>query len=100
MEENRELGREEILSLADGRIFSGQRAVDLGLVDRVGTLAEAIAVAGRMAGLGDRPKTVRPMERRVGFFELLRGIEESRLLGWVRGLASGAGTPQLRYQWR
>ncbi len=100
VEKNRGMGREEVIALADGRIFSGERAVELGLVDRLGTLPEAISTAGRMAGLGDRPKTVRPTERRVGVLDLLRGIEESRALTWARSLLSGKGrTPSLRYQW-
>ncbi len=98
--DNRGLPEEEVVALADGRIFSGERAVELGLVDRVGTLPEAVAVAGRMAGIGERPKTVRPTQRRVGLFDLLRGVEEARLLSWVRTVMSrSGGVPSLRYEW-
>lgn len=99
--ENRRLTRARVVELADGRIFSGQRAVELGLVDRVATLPEAIAVAGRMSGLGERPSVVRPGEKRLGLLDLLGGISESRLAGWIRSFASqGGGTPRLLYQWR
>lgn len=98
--ENRPLERDTVLSLADGRIFSGERAVDLKLADRVATLPEAISAAGRMAGLGDDPNTVRPSERRIGLLDLLGGVSESRLLGWLRAIAPQAsGTPRLRYEW-
>jgi protease-4 len=101
VEENRRLTREEVVALADGRIFTGEQGVELGLVDRVATLAEAISVAGRMAGIGERPETIRPLERRVGLFDLLRGVEESRLLSWLEFFTNRAGgTPRLRYQWR
>ena len=39
------LSRSEIAELADGRIFSGQQALDLKLLDRIGNLPEAIELA-------------------------------------------------------
>lgn len=99
--ENRALPRADVLEIADGRIFTGERAVELGLVDRLATLPEAVELAGRLAGLGERPKTVRPAERRLSPLDLLRGVEESRVLGWIReGLSRSGGIPSLRYQWR
>lgn len=38
-------------NLAQGRIWAGSEAVGLGLVDQLGTLSDAIAVAARLAGL-------------------------------------------------
>lgn len=99
--QGRNLPRDDVLEIADGRIFSGSRAVDLGLIDRLATLPETVELAGRMAGLGDRPKTVRPAQRRIGPLDLLRGVEESRALGWMRDAVSRShGVPSLRYQWR
>ncbi|MFQ5677905.1 MAG: signal peptide peptidase SppA [Gemmatimonadota bacterium] len=98
---NRQVPRDSVLRLADGRIFSGERASELGLIDGIGTLDEAVAVAGRMAGLGDRPATVRPGERRLSLLDLVRGIPEGDLRGLagvVRGM-TGAG-PRLLYEWR
>jgi protease-4 len=43
---------EDILEVAGGRVWSGAQALDAGLVDRTGTLQEAIESAGRIAGLG------------------------------------------------
>ena len=98
--ENRGLEREQVETLADGRVLSGAQAVRAGLVDRTATLREAVDVAGRMAGLGESPRTVRPVERRLGFWDIIRGVEESRLHLIVRGILdrSLAG-PRLRYQW-
>lgn len=100
VELNRGLGHDSVVSLADGRVLSGARAVDLGLADRTATLAEAVGVAGRMAGLGDDPRTVRAAERRLGFWDLMRGVEESRLHSLVRSVVDRALIgPRLRYQW-
>jgi protease-4 len=98
--EGRDMPREEVVPLADGRVFSGEQALELGLVDGIGTLQDAVDAAGRMSGIGDRPHVVRPLERRVGLFDLVGGIEESRLAEWIRFISSGArSAPRIRYEW-
>ncbi len=52
------LTREEIVTLADGRVYSAQQALSAGLVDRVGTLRLAIQRAKKLAKL-ERAHTVR-----------------------------------------
>lgn len=42
---NRGMDIEQVLAMADGKIFIGQQALDVGLVDRMGTLADAMASA-------------------------------------------------------
>jgi len=97
---NRGLHRDRVTALADGRVMSGARAAELGLVDRTATLGEALDLVGQMTGLGDNPRTVRPIERRLGFWDVLRGIEESRLHSLVRSVLDRALIgPRLRYQW-
>ncbi|MFB6240803.1 MAG: signal peptide peptidase SppA, partial [Gemmatimonadota bacterium] len=102
----RPLPADSLRALADGRIFSGERAARLGLVDRTGTLREAVSVAGRLAGLGARPDTVYPPEEKLSLVDLLTGVRTSRLSGmsswlpdWVRKPA-GASRPELLYLWR
>lgn len=46
---------EEMDEIATGMIFTGQQAKEIGLVDELGGLQDAIAEAGRLAGLGDDP---------------------------------------------
>lgn len=45
------LDREDLERIADGRIYSAQQALELGLVDRLGGLDDAIEVAESHAGL-------------------------------------------------
>jgi protease-4 len=45
------LGREAVLKLADGRVYTAAQALEAGLIDRVGTLWDAIAVARERAGI-------------------------------------------------
>lgn len=49
--DGREMTRDAVHAVAQGRIWSGQRAVDLGLVDKLGTLEDAVRSAARLANL-------------------------------------------------
>lgn len=53
--EGRDLDLETVAGIAEGRIWSGTDALDLGLVDELGGLGEAIAYAGEQANLGTTP---------------------------------------------
>lgn len=98
--EGREMDRDRVVELADGRVFSGEEARNQGLVDQLGTLQDATDAAGRMSGLGERPRVVRPARETVGLLELIRGVDETRLAGWLQGIRTGAGnTPRLNYEW-
>ncbi|MGE5786170.1 MAG: signal peptide peptidase SppA, partial [Myxococcales bacterium] len=57
--EGRKLERDRVLNLAEGRIYTGQRGKELGLVDELGGLSSALEWARRRAGLDERaPVTV------------------------------------------
>ncbi len=47
----RDMTRDEVHEVAQGRIWSGRKALELGLVDRLGTLEDAIASAATLAEL-------------------------------------------------
>ena len=49
--ENRKMTPEEVHRIAQGRIWIGERAYEIGLVDSLGTLDDAIAAAAEMANL-------------------------------------------------
>lgn len=66
------LTREEIVALADGRIFSGQQALEHKLVDQLGNLPDAIDRAGELGGIEGKPKVVRK-ERKTSMLERLLG---------------------------
>lgn len=63
--ESRDLEMDSVRKFADGSVFTGSQGINLGLIDRLGTMQDAIAVAGEMADLGDDPRTVkeRPFKR-------------------------------------
>ena len=47
------LSEERLREAADGRVFTAPQALDLGLIDRIGTIRDALAVAKRRAGVDE-----------------------------------------------
>ena len=79
--EARDIPVEEVDTIARGRVWSGQDAHELGLVDGLGDLEEAIASAAAMAELGD-DYAVRFVEKEAGFGERLARQFLSRAADW------------------
>jgi len=73
--EGRKMDLSKVKSIADGRIFSGEQAKELGLVDRLGNLEDAIEWAGRMAGIKGKISSVYAPEKKTSFLKYL--IESS-----------------------
>ena len=73
------LSRPEIVELADGRIFSGQQALDSKLLDQLGNLPEAIKLAAELANIDGKPKVVR-REKKESLLEQLFGIKQTSAL--------------------
>jgi protease-4 len=94
--DGRGLTREEVLPYADGRIFTGEQALDYGFVDRLGDLDDAVELAAQMGGLPEHPSVVRRERRSVGLFEFFD--EKMNQVGQVAGLA--AKGPRLEYRLR
>jgi protease-4 len=77
--QGRGLDRQAVLGFADGRIVSGQAAKEIGMVDALGGLEDAIEGAAQLAGLPKRPKLILP-RRRFSLWNLLLNQ-----LGWMGG---------------
>jgi protease-4 len=96
--EGRDMPEERVREIADGRIYSGRQALDLGLIDTLGNLDDAVAIAGELGGIAGEPRTVR-YDRPPGFLDVLlfgstsRSVE-SRIIEAILG----EGTiPRLQY---
>ncbi len=61
----------EVAKLADGRVFTGEQALGLKLVDEIGNLDDAVRAAARLAGISGTPGTIYPRKRKPGLFDLL-----------------------------
>ena len=69
--EGRKLPVPTVAALADGRIFSGEQALALKLVDRLGTMQDAVDEAGRLGGVKGEPELIRPPKKRTPALDLL-----------------------------
>jgi protease IV len=54
----RNLPAEDVRKIADGRIFSGEQALDLHLVDQLGGLRDAVELAAKRAGIPGEPRWI------------------------------------------
>lgn len=90
------ISEEEVRKVADGRIFTGEQAQKLKLVDDLGNLQDAIRIAARLGGIKGEPTTVYPKKRRPGLLELLSGTEATEAL--MKRLAT-AQVRQFLYKW-
>ncbi len=70
--EGRNMKIEDIRRLADGRVFTGRKAKELGLVDELGNLEYAIKLAAELSGIKGEPDVVEEKEK-FNIFELLQG---------------------------
>jgi protease IV len=69
--EHRERSVEEIDAAAHGRVWVGTDALDRGLVDRLGTLSDAVESAAELAGLESGTYMIDYVEQQLGLAERL-----------------------------
>jgi protease-4 len=74
--EGRHLEYEKVASVADGRIMSGENALELKLVDRLGNLEDAIEWAGQLGGITGKVSAVYTRDKKLTF---IRRLAESSL---------------------
>ncbi|MFH1742239.1 MAG: signal peptide peptidase SppA [bacterium] len=61
--------------VADGKIYTGRQALDIGLVDQLGTLDDSIKVAAKLAGFEGKPRVVEKKRGRPSLLDILtRGL--------------------------
>lgn len=77
--EGRKLPLDQVEAAAQGKVYSGQQALALGLVDEIGGLTEAFAAAKRLAGL-DETLLYPVLRRSEGRFDVAGCIFGSRTL--------------------
>ena len=69
--EGRKMGLDRVAELADGRIYTGQEAKGLGLIDRLGNLEDAVEWAGRLGGIEGKVETYYPPPERLSWVTYL-----------------------------
>jgi protease-4 len=88
----RKMPEDAVRELADGRVYSGEQAKKLGLVDLLGNMEDAVEVAAKRAGIKGEPQVIfAPSEDKNWWQKLLFSFLGKRL-----GKQESLG---LRYEW-
>lgn len=87
--EGRKLPIEDVRKIADGRILSGEQAMGVRLVDRLGTLQDAIEEAGKQAGIKGEPEVILPPKKKVNYLDLLADGVEEKFDGTLKSALGG-----------
>lgn len=92
----------DVTNIADGRIFTGEQALSLKLVDSLGNLDDAVRTAAKLGGVHGQPATIYPRRRKPTLFDVLTSSDtESR--STIEKILSeqilSRRTPRFLYQW-
>lgn len=94
--EARRLSEDTVRSFADGRIFTGEQAVSLGVVDRLGSEEEARRWAAELVGLDpEKAPCITLGEKKSGLRRLLPGNSDSRAMIPDGLAAAGLSVPAI-----
>jgi protease-4 len=89
--EGRQMPEKEVRAIADGRIFSGEQAHELGLLDSLGSMEDAIALAAQLGGIEGDPSVVYAEEKKFSLLEFLLGSKVSEAIDRITGGALHSG---------
>ncbi|MEE9164711.1 MAG: signal peptide peptidase SppA [Nitrospinota bacterium] len=90
----RNIGVQKVKELSDGRIFTGRQAFEIGLVDKLGSLEDAVELAAEMVGIEGKPKIVSEKKKRSLLFRLLENKALTYLPNQLQII------PGLQYLWQ
>ena len=83
--ENRKLKIDVVKKFADGRIFSGQQAKNIGLVDEIGNFQDAIDIAASMANIKGKPVVIYPEKKGIRLWDIIFGDAASQVIQRLKG---------------
>ena len=91
-----EVAEDTLLEYTDGRVFTGQRAYNLGFIDKLGGEEEALQLAGELAGIKD-PKIIssKSDNLRDFIFSFGSSMDSASLAKQLEALT----TPSVSYLW-
>jgi protease-4 len=92
--EGRNLPLEKVRQIADGRIFSGSRAKELGLVDVLGNFQDAVEIAKNLAGIKGEVTLVYPKQDKMDLWDLVFETAAGSVSKLFQGMKSS-----VEYRW-
>ena len=95
--EGRHMKDAEILPLADGKVWTGEQAMPLKLIDQIGDFRAAIADTAKSVGIKGEPTLVHPEKDRKSVLDLLFGDVSEYLPDPAKLMQTNAG---FYYLWK
>jgi protease-4 len=92
----RKINRDSLMQYASGRVFTGLQAKEIGLIDSLGTLEDAIRITAKLAGIEGEPRIIKE-RRRYSIFERLIGTSVDDITGIKQKLFN---EPILQYRFK
>ena len=93
--QGRNLSIENIRNIADGRVVSGKKALELGLADQLGNFQDALDLAKELSGITGEVTLIYPEERRLKWLET---FVESTTAAIKAGLFNNSNI--ISYKWQ
>ena len=90
----RNLSLEKTREIADGRIFSGAQAKELGLVDVLGNFQDAVELAKNMATIRGDVTLVYPKKSKLDLWDLFLGSAADSIAKRIQGMKT-----RVEYRW-
>src|SRR5215470_238991 len=81
----RKMDEAVVRKLADGRVYSGEQAKRLGLVDQIGDFQDAIALAAKAGGISGEPRLIQAQTHKKAWWQQLLSF-------WLGEMMSGGDT--------
>ncbi len=80
VETERKLSPAKAKELADGRVFTGKKAYEVGLIDTLGTYEDAISIAADLAGISGTPRLIKE-RKKERLLDVLMGSVKNEISG-------------------
>ena len=93
----RHMKDDEVLSLANGKVWTGEQAVPLKLVDQIGDFRAAVADTAKSVGIKGEPTLVHPEKERKSLLDLMFGDVSEYLPNRAKLMESNVG---FYYLWK
>lgn len=96
--DGRKLKVDDVKQMATGRVWTGEEALGLKLIDKIGGFQAAVDDTAKAVGIHGEPSLVHPEERKKSLFDILFGDASQLLPAQVRMLQTN--NPGFFYLWR
>jgi protease-4 len=95
----RKLDTAYVRQYADGRVYTGEQALELKLVDVLGTYEDAISIAAKKVGIAGAPEVIKEKKYKPSFFDLLFEDDAASKIESVISLPEFKSYPVVSYKY-